>query len=816
MVQHIKPARPLARRQRRSTGSNAMRRGRAVVLLGALASAASYSPSSAVAQSVPAPLLIQYQISPGPLADVLAQFASRSGISIAIPPELVHERRSQGLKGSYSIPDGFTALLQATDLEAVTRGDRAYALRRRAASVAASDSAPLPTIAVTAAATLDPTTEGTSSYTSGAVSIGKSDQKLKDIPQSVSVLTRQRMDDQNLVSLGESMRYVTGMRSNQTGTGLDNIESRGFLIGNYLIDGLPVKGGQGVWGNNLMDMGLYDRAEIWRGPTGLLEGAGEPSGTINLVRKRAHAEFAAQAAVTLGSWNQKRAEFDITGALNQDGTLRARLVAIHDDRDSFTDRVWMRKETVYGTLEYDFTRDTTLSLGATGQSGSSLVYAGLPLTAGGINPDLPRSTFLGSTNGTKRDYGQRYFAELEHRLADGGKFKLSANQYLRGTTLDRFWSNSYINPVTRNVTIRGQKQRSREEDRDLDAFLLLPATFGGLRQEFVVGANYQTYEGGQVQGNATSFQQNVDNPNLNLVIPDVDPGPTPRTRVIQYGVYTQARLKPWQPLSVLLGGRMAWWKTTDPDVLDNNQTISAKFVPNVGLILALNPHYSLYASFNRIFAPQTARAVDQSLLAPRSGKQVEAGIKGEFMEGQLNGHVAVFRINDTNRAITDPSDSDYSIAAGEVESQGMEAEISGRLTRQWDLSAGYAYTATRYVNAALDSQGTPFNSAFPRHNVTLWTKYRFGPGALEKASIGGGMRAISKISAQYGSTTWTQSAYAVFALQAGWEISPKVNASLTVNNLFDKSYFERLGGGQYRQTYYGEPRSVTLAIRAKY
>lgn len=772
-------------------------------------------PPAALAQATSAPVQQRYAIRPGPLDQALAEFAGAAGISVVIPPELVQGLSSKGLDGSYAISDGFRALLDQTGLEVVTRGDRAYAVRR-AATVPVSGNAPLPAIAVSAQRADATTTEGTGSYTGRAVSIGKSEQALKDIPQSVSILTRQRMDDQNLTSLGESMRYVTGMRSNPTGTGLDNIESRGFLIGNYLIDGLPVKGGQGIWGNNLMDMGLYDRAEIWRGPTGLLEGAGEPSGTINLVRKRAHAELAAQAAVTLGSWNQRRAEVDITGALNADGTLRGRLVAIHDERDSFLNAVWMRKETLYGTLEYDFSPRTTLSVGATGQSGGSLVFAGLPLMAGGRNPDVARSTFLGSVNGTKSDYGQRYFAELEHRLEDGGKFRLSANQYLRGTSLNRFWSNSYLDPVTRNVTIRGQKQRSREEDRGLDAFVLLPATISGLHQEIVLGANYQTYEGGQVQGSATSFTQNVDNPDLNLVLPDSDPGRTPRTRVTQYGVYTQARIKPWQPLTVLVGGRLAWWETSDPDVADNNQSISAKFVPNVGLILALDPQHSLYGSFNRIFVPQTERSVSQALLEPRSGKQVEVGLKGEWMNGRLNGHVAAFRINDVNRAITDPNDSDYSVAAGEVESRGMEVEISGRLTRQWDVTAGYAYTATRYLVAPVDSNGTPFNSAFPRHNFTLWSKYRFGPGTLENASIGGGVRAVSKISAQYGSTTWTQASYAVFSLQAGWEISPAVSASLTVNNLFDKTYFERLGGGQYRQTYYGEPRSITLAVRARY
>mgnify|MGYP001951982019 FL=1 len=172
-----------------------------------------------------------------------------------------------------------------------------------------------------------------------------------------------------------------------------------------------------------MDVALYDRIEVWRGPAGLLEGAGEPSGTLNLARKRAHGEPSLQAAGMAGSWNKLRTELDLNRPLNEAGSLRGRVVAVHDQRDSFVDEVMQRSNTVYGTLEYDFSPSTTVSVGHTAQRGRSVAFAGLPLIAGGQSPDYARSTFLGSRNGIKQDRGRSSFAELEHRTDAGGVWR---------------------------------------------------------------------------------------------------------------------------------------------------------------------------------------------------------------------------------------------------------------------------------------------------------------------------------------------------------------------------------------------------------
>ncbi|MFJ1298625.1 TonB-dependent siderophore receptor [Pseudomonadota bacterium AL_CKDN230030165-1A_HGKHYDSX7] len=755
-----------------------------------------------------------YVIAPGPLGDVLNAIVNGSGLALAVPAQLVEGRQSPGVNITATPTEALHAALLGTGLELVATPSGALSLRA------------LPTTGATGAAELapvlvsgrwnDPISEGTGEYTARAVSIGKEEVPLREIPQSVSVLTRANLDDRNAVSLGDAMEHVTGIRVFATSTGVVNLRSRGFRLNNYLVDGMPLRGGQGMWGSALLDMGLYDRVEVWRGPAGLLEGAGEPSGTINLARKRAHAETRIAGTAMVGSWDRYRGELDLTSGLNADGSLRGRVVAIHDQGRSFVDEVRQRTQTVYATLEYDFTPSTTLSAGMTQQRGESVAFAGLPLIAGGRTPDYSRSTFLGSRHGVKEDRGHSAFVELDHRFEGGGRWRTTANQYVTRNTMDRFISNSMVNAVTREFDLEGAWQKSTQINRGLDTFVTQPFEAWGRTHSFTVGANLQEFKGGQIQERYRIWRQNVDAPDNDLHLPDNDLGDPPEPRTLEYGTYASARIKPMQDLTVLVGGRLAWWKSRDPDAPQNDQSINARFVPNVGAIYDLTSQVSAYASYNRIFAPQTERALGDTFLSPRTGAQVELGLKGAFLDDRLNAHVAVFRIDDKGRAVDDPLNEDYSIAAGKVRSQGFEAELTGRVTPRWDITTGYAYTQTKHRDGLPEVVGTSFDSTFPRHQFHLWTRYRFSDQLAHGAFVGMGMRTSSGTYADYGNVRWRQGGHSVFTVQAGYAWSERLSATLTVNNVFDKRYFERYAGGSARQTYYGEPANVMLTVRAQY
>ena len=205
----------------------------------------------------------------GPLGATLVRASASMGKAISFDPALTDGLRSPAVQGAMTADQALARLLAGSGLVLVTRTDGTLTLARAptpARPVAAPVvAAAVPEILVTAK--LDQGMDTGTSYTARRTAIGKTEQTLREIPQSVSIVTRQRMDDQNITTLGDSVRYVTGMRSNSSGTGVDNLESRGYLVEHYLIDGLPSQGGQGMWSSTLLDLGIYDRVEIWRGPS---------------------------------------------------------------------------------------------------------------------------------------------------------------------------------------------------------------------------------------------------------------------------------------------------------------------------------------------------------------------------------------------------------------------------------------------------------------------------------------------------------------------------------------------------------------------
>src|SRR5690606_3868292 len=165
---------------------------------------------------------------------------------------------------------------------------------------------------------------------------------------------------------------------------------RGFRVSTMLLDGSPYRADVGYTDTGAFDTAIFDRIEVLRGPSGMLQGAGEPSGTINLVRKRASTTPGASVAAAAGSWDTYRGEVDATGPLDDSGRLRGRFVAVYEDRGSYIDYVENEKTVIYGTLEYDITPDTTFSVGLMQQNGNGTPNLGLPARDDGKLLDLDR------------------------------------------------------------------------------------------------------------------------------------------------------------------------------------------------------------------------------------------------------------------------------------------------------------------------------------------------------------------------------------------------------------------------------------------
>ena len=759
--------------------------------------------------------LRRYDIPAGPLADVLNVYARQAGIELAYPAELTSGRASSALRGSFGPAEGLSRILAGTGISFRQTGPRGFTLE--AAPAVSAGAIQLGPVRVEGnggsggATDALVASEGTKSYAAQAVTIGRQPQTLKEIPNSVSVVTRQQIEDRNFNTVADGLKQVAGVQVVQYGLGNFGFTSRGLDISTLQVDGLQTADTQGAWTTDSFDIAVYDRIELVRGPAGLFQGSSTPGGAINLVRKRASPETHINLMTQAGSWNRYRGEIDVTGALVTDGSLRGRVVAAYDDRESYMDHVFARKLVLYGTLEYDPTPDTTIAIGAIHQGGPSRPIFGLPNYDDGGLYRGRRSVYMGSLWDRKRDDAERYFLDVEHRLAGGGTIRL------RGDRTDRAYhfksgafTDSYIDRATGDVDIQQIAGNGRSRDEAADLSLNLPTLFTSA-DSLVLGVNHSRNRTYTLYTYGPVITRNIFAPDPNTPEPEFVPdGPT-RAKTVQTGLYANARFKLLERLTLTAGGRLAWYKGTGNEQPSDNK-VSARVVPYAALSYDVTPELSAYASYASTFVPQTSVNRDGNLLMPRTGHLYELGVKGEWLDGALTGHAALYQIIDRNRAVTDPAFPQASVALGKVRSRGFEAEVVGEPAQGWNVTLGYAYTSTRYLTADQGLVGLVFAPGTPKHDVKLWVMRDFAKDNGRGLILGGGVNVSSGIFAQAGDLRWKQHAYALLSAQIGYQFDERVSLRLTAENLTDRKYYTRIEGWS-RQSYFGDPRNVMLTAR---
>jgi outer membrane receptor for ferric coprogen and ferric-rhodotorulic acid len=772
-----------------------------------------------------------YDLPAQPLGSALARIAGTSNQQISIDANLVRGLSAPAVRGSLTAAQATRAALAGSGLELVRTDSGNWSVRRAAEARPASEPAPaaavpLAEVLVTAQAEPSAVSEGTGSYAAHATTLGKQEQRLRDIPQSMSVLTRQQLDDRNITSLNDAMRTVTGIsvETSSTGGNHGNFYSRGYAMDTVQIDGVSTPASTGNDLSTGFGLAVYDRVEVLRGPAGLFQGAGDPGGTINLVRKRAQKDFAARYELSAGSWDQYEAQVDVTGPLSESGRVRGRIVAAYQDKHSFVDYVNSRKPLLYATVDVDVGPDTTLTGGITYQQYKGRPAFGLPAYTDGTFLDVRRSTNLDPAWNHITEEVKEYFGEVDHRLANGGRAKLSLVYREQDEPARKFgWSDCSVDPLTGDSCLVSWAYRSHWKTYGADAFVTTPFEAFGRTHQLTVGGDYRNIRKVFQYGGGDGAYINAYQPDNNVPEPGYTFANGNDSRTIQYGAYARANLKASDRLAVVLGGRLSWWENTAHNrnayfnqFTDTRSKVDHKFTPFAGLVYELTDAVSAYASYSSIFSPQTATDVAGQTLRPRTGKQAEVGLKAELFDKQANAHVALFRMEDVNRAMTDPDNLLFSIAAGKMRTEGLEAEITGRIRPGWDLSAGYAYTRTKTLEGTDEQKQQLYTYIAPRHTLNLWTRYRFAAGSpLEGFSVGGGLRSVSSTYRLTGDVKFEQKPYTVAALQVGYRFNPKLEATLTVNNLFDKVYYQRVWAA-FGSNFYGEPRSVMLTLRGKF
>lgn len=642
----------------------------------------------------------------------------------------------------------------------------------------------------------------------------------REVPQSVSIITQQRMEDQQLQSVGEVLSNTTGVTQYAIDSDRSTFYSRGFHINNYLYDDIPTSVDK-VWnfGDAGADTAIYDRIEVVRGATGLMTGAGNPSASVNMVRKHADSrEFQGSVSGSYGTWDKQRYVMDLSAPLSQSGDVRGRVIAGYQDNDSWLDRYHYQKKFLYGVMDADLTDATTVSLGYEFQESNTEdpTWGGLPTWySDGSRTHYDRS-FNAAPDWSYTDTESRkVFATLTQRFDNGWQFRVNGTH--AETTFDSKLMYGFNFPdkeTGAGVAGSGGWNKGKRKVDAVDSYASGPFELFGRSHELVAGVSYSKQHNRYYNTWANIDAADMGNYNdWNGSVAEVDwPAFTDyqNDTIRQKSAYSAVRFSLADPLHLLLGARYTDWRASGTTQTSKQDEVT----PYAGLIYDINDTYSVYASYTSIFQPQSETDANGNYLDPIKGNNYETGLKADWFNGRLTSSLALFRIEQDNVAVTDgtyrPGTNQliYRGADGAV-SRGVDFEINGAVTDNLQMTFG----ATRYI--AEERDGTAVMPQLPRTSLKLFTRYQLP--MLPDLAVGGGVN--------WQNHTWSEDAagpqnqnyvdqgsYALVNLFARYQVTKQFSLQANVNNLFDKTYYSYLSS----YAVYGAPRSVSVMANYKF
>lgn len=770
-----------------------------------------------------------------PLAAALNELSAAAGTPIAFSPALVSGRLAPSVQGRLTVRQALEQLLSGSGLVGTIEGS-SVVIRQAAPPAVDSVDATLPAVRVTASGVRSGTTEGTGSYAPvRSDSANKLNLKPREIPQSITVVTRQMIEDKGLTTVEQVLQHTPGVSMVGDASQNSQIFVRGFYLeSGILIDGLNTTSAQPVYEGSIsqgLDPAIADRVEVVKGATGIVAGLGSPAASVNFVRKRPTSEFQAHADVAAGSWRRRSGEADISGPLNADATVRGRLVTALRKGDSFIDRYSYEKGVVYGVVDVDLSPSTTVSLavdhqrsdtdGAFNWNSSPAFY----LDGGVFKPSASFST---GQKWTYWDVRQTSVTPmLEHRFDNGWQAKLSLRRAEASIDRVSFYPGDSVDRVTGNLVGAwsdpyADRSRRQSDTDSIDAYATGRFELLGRRHDLAFGAS----QGRNRFSMATYSSATLADYGIGSgAIPEPVISSTvtyeQRFTQTQSGVFGTARLNPFDALKIMVGGRVSNWKHTTDDIVNGTSSTvqhNKIITPYLGLVYEFVPGFSAYASRTGVFRPVTNYGADGKLLDPAKGSNKEIGLKIGLLEDRLNLTLAAYETREDNfpewaNMGRLPSGEWIYRSIDGVKTTGHEIELSGRLAPGWDVSGGYTH------NEAKDAEGEPKLTYVPKDLVKFTLSRKLDSGLTLGGTVRWQSRSYYNSSVRESgssnppiSVRQDQKAYALLDLMARWQIDAQYAVTLNVNNVLDKTYYRSTWG--YAD--YGESRNAMLALRAKW
>ncbi len=686
----------------------------------------------------------------------------------------------------------------------------------------------------------------TSYRTNNAELGGKLTGKLKDLPQSVSLITRGLIEDKQAFTITEMAHDMAGVN---LASSYDDFTIRGFKsgyeTGYRLVNGL--RSGYG-YGTSYFRVPLtvnLESIEVLKGPGASLFGDITPGGTINMVTKKPLDDFKGRVAFSSGSFQTLRTTVDVGGPLNEDKTILYRFNFGYENSQTFRD-VNQRKTLIFApSFTFKPAEGTQVNVDFIMDNFDGYLDRGMGISRNDFYA-LPRSFTLSQPSDFFKVQDYSLSVNLEQKLAEGLMLHANYMKFIYQEQLNEHRTlNSFANAPTNTImNMRFLARDVKEYTDNAVTYLTYNLEGSKIRHHFVFGVDYSSYMGDSknqqwearsalVNGTAVPLTFDLEHPTYSLHnvgnyirLPQASfPFLSPYHAV---GVYAQDQMNIGDRLNLVLGLRQEFYnsKTTAP-----NEIVTAKqqaILPRLGLMYHLTNQINYFASYSQGYVPLAANFVAKPELygsdkpfKSEQSFQIESGFKTEFFKKKLQVDLSFFHIQRDNMlittgALTDAGNPIYR-QSGSVTSQGVELEIHGNITPDLQIMANYSYDKTKVKSSSIASEvGLPLGNA-PKNMAGAWLKYVIPASTLKGLGFGAGFNYVDE--RRMDNAIGTDSAGN--KLWGYWPSYTTVNAAtyyhignfdmaLNVNNVFDRYYF--IGGFDYTRAFPGAPRTIMGSI----
>ncbi len=624
----------------------------------------------------------------------------------------------------------------------------------------------------------------------------KTDTRIRDIPQSISVITEEQIKDQSLLGLTDAIKYSPGVMAGQGEGNRDSV----WFRGNQSTSDLFV---DGVRDDVQYYRDLYniDRVEVLMGPNGMIFGRGGVGGVINRVTKEAHWENKNELRMQGGTYDHKRSSIDLNSGINE--TLAVRINAMIEDSGSFRQGVESEKKAINPTFTFKPSDKTKIVVGMEYFNDKRTNDRGIPSVSNGLQSrpfSTSRSTFFGNASQSPNEaIVKNGYAIIDHTFDNG----MSVKNTTRFSDYDKYYQNVYANSSVQangTFTIDGYYDNTQRQNFFNQTDLTYNFKTGSVSHKLLTGLEIglQENQNYRIVNSGTDPTPLASNP-FALLTFNSSRSRNTSTDISNQAIYLQDQIYLNEQFQIIAGLRYDKFKTkfNDSVTIANSATINDQFIsPRVGLVYKPIEPVSLYTNYSLSYLPRTGEqltSLTSSIKSfdPEKFTNIEAGIKYDLLQS-FSINSSIYRLERSKIAITDPSSPTNTIIVDGQVTKGFELGVAGKLFDSYSMYGGYTYqdaeiTKNQGTGDAQITSGTPLGHV-PKHTFSLWNKYEMNE--TWSAALG-----IVSRSDMFAATPTTSTAvklpgYARLDAAIYANINKQTKLQLNIENLLDKTYYQ--------------------------